>query len=62
VDALADCLTTASDPAVAQRAAWALGKIGPAAYPAAAALRVAAADDDPRLARLAADALAAIGG
>lgn len=62
VDALTACLTTATDPAVAQRAAWALGKIGPAAAVAIAPLRDAAAGADPRLARLATEALAAIGG
>lgn len=62
VDALTACLTTATDPAVAQRAAWALGKIGPAAAAARPPLREAAAGADPRLARLATEALAAIGG
>lgn len=62
VEALTDCLTTATDSAVTQRAAWALGKIGPAAAAAVAPLRHAAAGQDPRLARLATEALAAIGG
>lgn len=62
VDALTACLTAATDPAVAQRAAWALGKIGPAAAAAVAPLRDAAAGADPRLARLATEAIAAIGG
>lgn len=48
------------DPAVRQRVAWALGKIGPDA-PAREALTQAAAEPDPRLARLAAEALAAAG-
>lgn len=58
VNTLTGCLTSASDPAVAQRAAWALGKIGSAA--AAPALRDASQSADPRLARLASEALAAI--
>lgn len=58
---LADRLGTAGDIAVRQRIAWALGKIGPAAAAARPALAKAAADPDQRLARLAADALAAIG-
>jgi len=51
-----------SHPAVQvrQRAAWALGQIGPAAGEATDALRVAAGSDDPRLARLAEQALAQI--
>jgi HEAT repeat protein len=59
---LAERLGPASDPAVAQRAAWALGKIGPAAASAAGSLRTAADSDDPRLARLAQEALSAISG
>ena len=59
VGTLTGCLTSASDPTVAQRAAWALGKIGsPAAAPA---LREASQSADPRLARLASEALTAIG-
>ena len=50
------------DPAVSERAAWALGKIGPAAAAAKPALERAAAASDPRLARLAKEAIAAIGG
>jgi HEAT repeat protein len=49
-------------PAVRQRTAWALGKIGPGAAPALDALNAAAASDDPRLARLAKQALEQIGG
>jgi HEAT repeat protein len=62
VAALTERLGHAAPPEVAQRAAWALGKIGPAAAAAASALRTAAASADPRLARLAAEALAAVGG
>jgi HEAT repeat protein len=62
VAALTERLGSPSAPEVAQRAAWALGKIGPAANSAAAALRTATASTDPRLARLAAEALAAVGG
>jgi hypothetical protein len=46
---------------VAQRAAWALGKLGPAAAASRAALGVAAQAADPRLARLAAEAFDAVG-
>lgn len=42
---------------VRQRAAWALGRLGPAAGRVRSALEAAARDPDPRLARLAADAL-----
>lgn len=59
---LANSLGTADDIAVRQRIAWALGKIGPAAAAGRGALERAATDPDQRLARLAADALAAIGG
>jgi HEAT repeat protein len=45
---------------VRQRAAWALGKIGPPAAPALEALRRAASDADPRLARLAERAMGQI--
>lgn len=62
VTVLAGRLASADAPEVAQRAAWALGKFGPAAAPAADALRVAAGSADPRLARLAGEALAQVGG
>jgi hypothetical protein len=62
VAALTARLGSTSAPEVAQRAAWALGKIGPAAGSAAVALRTATASTDPRLARLAGEALAAVGG
>jgi len=58
---LAGCLAS-DDAAVAQRAAWALGKLGPAAAVAREPLRTAAQAADPRLARLAGEALAAIEG
>lgn len=61
VMALAACVESPADPAVRQRAAWALGKIGPAAAAAREVLTRAAAQEDPRLARLATEALAAIG-
>lgn len=61
VPALVKCLESAADLSVRQRAAWALGKIGPAATAARDALGRAAGDADPRLARLAAEAIAAIG-
>lgn len=60
--ALAARLDSGGDAAVAQRAAWALGKIGAPAAAARPALERAAAAPDPRLARLAQEALAAIGG
>jgi HEAT repeat protein len=62
VPALIECLGPQSDPAVAQRAAWALGRIGPAASAAVTRLGEAAGRGDPRLERLATEALAAIGG
>jgi HEAT repeat protein len=58
---LAACLTQAPDPAVTERAAWALGKIGPAAAAARPALEQASGAPDPRLARLAQQALDSIG-
>jgi HEAT repeat protein len=47
---------------VRQRAAWALGEIGPAAVAAVPALQKAAADPDPRLSRLAQEAIGQIAG
>lgn len=62
---LVTALEAAPDPAVRERAAWALGRIGPAAAAARAPLERIAADaashGDQRLARLATEALAAIG-
>ncbi len=43
--------------AIRQRAAWALGQIGPPASAVATALQQAAGDPDPRLSRLAKEAL-----
>ncbi len=62
VAAVAERLGAGAAPEVAQRAAWALGKIGPAAVSAKEALRAAAGSADPRLARLAGEALALVGG
>lgn len=59
--ALAGRLEAAGDLSVSQRAAWALGKIGPAAAAARPALARAAQAADPRLARLAKEALDSIG-
>lgn len=61
VPVLANCIESSADPSVRQRAAWAIGKIGPSASSARAVLERATASDDPRLARLAAEALGAIG-
>jgi hypothetical protein len=47
---------------VRQRAAWALGKIGPAAKAALGTLKRAAGQGDERLARLAKESLESIGG
>ena len=58
---LAERLGPSSDPAVAERAAWALGKIGPAAAMAVGALQAATTSSNPRLARLAQEAVSAIG-
>jgi HEAT repeat protein len=55
---LASVLATSSHVAVRQRAAWALGQIGSRASATVAALERAKSDLDPRLARLAAQALA----
>lgn len=60
VDALAKAVDSGADCAVRQRAAWALGQIGPAASVARGVLEKAAGDTDPRLARLASDALAGL--
>ena len=50
------------DLSVRQRAAWALGKIGPVASAARGTLKRAAGQGDERLARLAKEALESIGG
>ena len=62
VDALADAVARSPHLPVRQRAAWALGEIGPAAAAALPSLRKAATDADPRLARLAQQAIEQIGG
>jgi len=59
---LADCLDASVDLAVRQRAAWAIAQIGPAAAAARPAVERAATADDPRLARLAVEAVAALDG
>ena len=61
VDALVARLEGAGPIDVRQRAAWALGQIGAPAAKARPALEAAAGGDDPRLARLASEALAALG-
>ena len=55
-------LESDADLPVRERAAWALGEIGPAASSAVPALSAAAKSSDARLSRLAAKALEAIGG
>jgi HEAT repeat protein len=59
---LGDLVSGDSPIAVRQRAAWALGQIGPAAKCALVPLRRAVESDDPRLARLARTAMQSIGG
>jgi HEAT repeat protein len=61
VTVLARGLGSANDPSVRQRAAWALGKVGIGAVAAREALEKAATDADPRLARMAREALDSIG-
>lgn len=61
IAAIAARLAPGGPVEVRQRAAWALGKIGAAAAPARGELEAASTDADPRLARLAAEALAALG-
>jgi HEAT repeat protein len=60
-DAVAEALSAHPTIEVRQRAAWALGKFGARSTGVLAALRVAAASDEPRLARLAKQALAQLG-
>ena len=62
VSDLTKVLESDADLPVRERAAWALGEIGPAAKAAAPALSTAAKSSDARLARLAAKALEAVGG
>jgi HEAT repeat protein len=61
VPALITALEKHSGLAVRQRAAWALGKIGPPAVAARTALNAAATNNDARLAALAREAIAALG-
>jgi HEAT repeat protein len=61
VEPLGRTLLHSPHATVRQRAAWALGQIGPPAQGALAALNQAASSDDPRLARLAQQAAEAIG-
>ena len=62
VDALAQAVAGSTHLSVRQRSAWALGEIGPAATAALPSLRNAAGNPDPRLARLAQQAIELIGG
>lgn len=62
VSALAKCIDSTADLAVRQRAAWSLGKMGPAAAAARESLVRAAGQDDSRLANLATEALESLGG
>lgn len=57
VPALSRTLGSTSPLAVRERAAWALGKVGPSAAPAREALVAAAGAGEPRLQRLAQKAL-----
>jgi HEAT repeat protein len=57
VEPLAKALLHSPHAAVRHRAAWALGKIGPSAAGSLPALKKSAAWDDPRLARLAQQAV-----
>ena len=61
VAVLVACVESSNEPSVRQRAAWALGKIGPAAKAALGTLKRAAGQGDERLARLADEALESIG-
>jgi hypothetical protein len=60
VPTLAESLANALAQHVRERAAWALGKIGPAAGSALPALEIAAAGDNARLARLAETAIESV--
>ncbi len=61
VPPLVQTLKADDDLAVRERAAWALGELGPLAAPAKEGLRDAAASEHKRLSRLAQHALEAIG-
>ncbi len=60
VDTLTTILRDSTETALRERAAWALGQLGPAARSAEPALREAAASQEPRLSRLAKESLEAI--
>lgn len=60
VPKLVEIVESSREAAVRERAAWALGKLGPIAATAAPSLRKAAAGSEARLARLANQALGAI--
>ena len=62
VDTLARAVAGQCGIAVRQRAAWALGEIGPASATAIPSLRKAAGDADPRLSRLSQEAIEKIAG
>jgi len=62
VPQLAAALDQHAESIVRERAAWALGKIGPSAAGARGALETAAKGSNARLARLAGEALSQIGG
>jgi HEAT repeat protein len=62
VPQLTEALNKHAESTVRERAAWALGKIGPAAGGARSSLELAAKGGNARLARLAGEALSQIGG
>jgi HEAT repeat protein len=62
IDAIAAQLRHSPDLSTRERAAWALGRIGPPAVTAVSALHMAAASGEPRLSRLAKASLASIAG
>jgi HEAT repeat protein len=62
VEAIATQLRHSPDLPTRERAAWALGRIGPPAIAAVSWLHMAAASEEPRLSRLAKASLATIAG
>lgn len=62
VEVLTRALAGSPHPSIRQRAAWALGEIGPSAVAAVPVLQKAATEADPRLSRLAQVAMSQIGG
>jgi HEAT repeat protein len=60
VSTLINIVQTSQESVLRERAAWALGKLGPTAASAVPALRAAADSNEPRLMRLAKQALDAI--